>query len=226
MQKPSSRCTSRELQARKLRGPAAGGIEQFQQRPVAPPTGIGPARGGEQPVDLLGAEHLRHALPELLAAQQLGQVVGQHAFQLQVAEEDLQRDDVPGDAGRGQLPAVQPADVVGQVADRQLRNARGARASRRSAPGRGGRPPPCFRPGGTRRPHRPRRPPARSLPSGPGLGRLRRRSSRRRSGSHVSLRFGWKNGQSPADLPPPAPACPAAPQGPLSFDYNPVSFDR
>ena len=92
----------------KLRRPAAGGVEQFQQRPVATPTGIGPAGSGEEPVDLLDAEHLGHALPQFLAAQQLRQVVAQHAFQLQVAEEDLQRDDVPGDAGGGQLAAVQP----------------------------------------------------------------------------------------------------------------------
>ena len=78
----------------------------------------------KQPVDLLRAEHLGHALPELLATQQLGQVFRQHAFQLQVAEEDLQRDDVPGDAGRGKLPAVQPGGVVGQIADRQGRDVR------------------------------------------------------------------------------------------------------
>ncbi len=47
----------------------------------------------------------------------------QHAFQLQVAEEDLQRHDVPGDARRGKLPAVQPGGVVGQIADRELGNA-------------------------------------------------------------------------------------------------------
>ena len=71
---------------------------------------------------MAGGQHVRHALPELLAAQQLGQVVVQQPFQLQVAEEDAQRRDVPRDAGRGKLALVQPTHVVGQILDRELRD--------------------------------------------------------------------------------------------------------
>ena len=48
-------------------------------------------------VDLLRAEHGGHPLPQLLAAEQLGQVVLQHAFKLQVTKEDLQRHKMAGD---------------------------------------------------------------------------------------------------------------------------------
>ena len=108
------------LEPRDFRRPAAGRVEQLQQGPVAPPIGVRSAGARKQPVDLLDAEHLRHPLPQFLAAQQLGQVVAEHALQLQVAKEDFQRHDVPGDAGRRELPPGKPGHVVGQVADRKI----------------------------------------------------------------------------------------------------------
>ena len=46
-------------------------------------------------------------------------VVADGPFQLQIAEEDPQRDDVPGQRGGAQLLGVEPRGIVGQVADRQ-----------------------------------------------------------------------------------------------------------
>ncbi len=74
----------------------------------------------EQFLDLAGREHVRHALPQLLAAEQFGQVVAEHAFELQIPAEELQRHDVPGNRRRGQFCAVQPGGIVGQVANAQL----------------------------------------------------------------------------------------------------------
>ena len=111
-----------KLQVRKFRRPAAGGVEQFQQGPIAPPAEVARLGHLEQAVDLGRRQDLRHPLPQLLAAQQLGLAFDQHAFQLQIAEEDLQRGDMPGDARGAQLPLVQPTDIIGQVADRQGRD--------------------------------------------------------------------------------------------------------
>ena len=110
-----------ELEVREFRRPAAGGVEQFQERPIAPPAEVARLGRLEEAVDLGRREDLRHSLPQLLTAQQFGLAVDQDAFKLQIAEEDPQRRDVPGDARGAQLPLVQPIDVIGQVADRERR---------------------------------------------------------------------------------------------------------
>ena len=108
-----------QLEVRRFGSSAARGVEQFQQGAVAPPPGVALARSGEQFFHAGGRKDVRHALPQLLAAQQFGGTVAQHAFQLQITAKQFQRDDVPGDRRRGQVAAVQPAGVVGQVANRQ-----------------------------------------------------------------------------------------------------------
>ena len=42
-----------------------------------------------------------------------------HAFELQILEEHLERDDVPPDAGRSELLVGEPGRVAGKVADRE-----------------------------------------------------------------------------------------------------------
>ena len=108
-----------QLEVREFRSAAARGVEQFQERPVAPPAGVARPGHFEEAVDLGRREDLRHPFPQFLAAQQLGLALDQHALQLQIAKEDLQRGDVPGDARGVQAALVQPVDVIGQIADRE-----------------------------------------------------------------------------------------------------------
>ena len=111
---------------REFRNAAAGGVEQFEHRTVASPPGSRRPRRRKQLVDFGRRQHGRHALPEFLRAEQLGLVVGQYAFQLQVAEEYLERDDVPADAGRGELLVGEPGRVVGEFGDLEAFDAPGA----------------------------------------------------------------------------------------------------
>ena len=60
------------------------------------------------------------SLPKFLAAEQLGQIVVEDAFELEIAEEELQRNEMSGNAGRGEFLPVEPAGIIGQVADRQV----------------------------------------------------------------------------------------------------------
>ena len=76
-----------ELEVRQFRGSAPGGVEQFEQGPISPPERVAVRRALEQRVDLLGAKHVRHPFPELLAAEQLGPILLQNAFELQIAED-------------------------------------------------------------------------------------------------------------------------------------------
>ena len=65
-------------------------------------------------------------LPQLLAAQQLRQVLLDDAFQLQVANVHPQRHDVPRDAGRRQSLGMEPGHEVRQVGDLQRPDAASA----------------------------------------------------------------------------------------------------
>src|SRR5204862_1379871 len=78
-------------EVRDLGCPAAGRIEQFQERPIAPPERIAGGWAHEQLLDGLDREHLRHSMPKPLAPEQFGQIVAEHALQLQIAKEDLER---------------------------------------------------------------------------------------------------------------------------------------
>ena len=50
-----------------------------------------------------------------MRAQQLGLVLGQHAFQLQIAEEHFQRNNMPADRRRRQLLLGEPRRIIGQL---------------------------------------------------------------------------------------------------------------
>ncbi len=76
----------------------------------------------EQAIDRFGREYLGHSLPEFLATQQLGQIVFENAFQLQVSKKDLERNDVPRDAAGSQTLVVQPGHEVGEISHGKPRN--------------------------------------------------------------------------------------------------------
>jgi len=73
-------------------------------------------RRRQELLDLLRAEDLGDPLPQGLAPQQFRQVLLKHAFKLQVAEKDLQRNQMPGDTGRRQVLFVEPTGIIGKIA--------------------------------------------------------------------------------------------------------------
>src|SRR5262249_54964618 len=107
-----------ELQADDLRGPAAGGVEGFEDGPVAEVVAVERLRGFEQLVDVLRTQHLRDALPQRRRAEQIDGALVRALLEAEEAVEDLESDQVPGDAGRGQpLVLAEEADVVAQLAE-------------------------------------------------------------------------------------------------------------
>ena len=111
-----------QLHARQFRCTAAAGIQHFEQGAISSPAWLSGDGPFQHPLDDARRQHLGHALPQLLAAEQLGQVVGQHPFELQIAEEKLERNQMPRQRCRGQLPIVQPAGVFGKLLDREAGN--------------------------------------------------------------------------------------------------------
>jgi len=106
-----------EAQADDLGGAAAGGVERLEDGAVAEVVAIDRLRGVEEAVDLIERQHLRDAVPQRRRRDQIdGALVG--AFlEAEEAVEDLQRDEVAGDAGRGEfLFLAQVGDVRGQFA--------------------------------------------------------------------------------------------------------------
>ena len=108
-----------QLEVRDLRRPAAGRVEQLQERPVPQIKGVDPLRRGEQPVDHAGREHVGNPLPQLVAANQLDEVFADHTLKLQEAEIHPHRHDVPRHRRRGEVARGEPRHKVAQFADRQ-----------------------------------------------------------------------------------------------------------
>src|SRR5262249_2330715 len=107
----------RQLQADRLRRPAAGGVERFQNGPVAQVEPLLRLRGGQQLFDALGTEYLRNPFPQGRRTEQLHGAFRGALFDAQKAVEHFQGDEVPPNAGRGKPLLAQKAEVLTQFAD-------------------------------------------------------------------------------------------------------------
>ncbi len=107
-------------QSTQFRDTATGRVEQFENRPISKAKRVGTSRCGEKLLDLFFRKHMRNALPKLGRPKQLGLIVGQSPFELEVSKKDFQRCDMPGHTLGRQRKLKKPSGVACQLADAKL----------------------------------------------------------------------------------------------------------